>query len=1178
MDRSKRTRLLHVVLFVALHAPSLAIAQPLEEIRVASLGSRGVVFSGEAPHTLDEHMSRAGDVNGDGLADFLLVSNHFEADYARTVYLVYGRADLPSAPSFGELPELATTFARSTPRFRGSDLLRNVDAAGDIDRDGFDDFLIMRTYGAPDGWTGPNEIPGLVYLVYGSNELPREVPLDTATEGVRIAQFTSTKSSRTSLALDASTGGDLNGDGKSDLVLGAGFSESDDAEYEWGPGRVYVIFGGTELVGLLDVEEVGKTLPGVVIEGSVDAEWLGYSVEFAGDVDGDGVDDVLAGAPSPLGWQPGSAYLIYGGTDLPVTSTMDGLIAGNRAARLSGRGSTTSVFGTAKDAGKTLAAAGDLNGDGFTDFLIGSSGAKREAGHVYLVFGRPDLPADVELPAIERTGLGVVISGDEAGQLAGSGIATLDFSGDGWTDLVIGAFGAEYLGMHWAGITYVIPGADLEAPGPALSFVSPSSPVSMFLRQEIPLEGTYRYTPAFGRSAANAGDVNGDGRDDLLISAPSEQSEPGGPTGWVYLIYGRDGSPDPLSIESVRPAEVSVKGGDQVRIIGTGFDESTIVRIGDAPATVTAVESSARLVVEAPAATSLGPVDVVVVRDQEIARVPGGLVYVPEIYPDIDVTELAASGRGFVVSSGVRTFASSVCLVDHDGDGLHDIVTLAAYSLLVVYGRREAWTEVSVEDLLDPGAGELPAGMATIQVRAQRFGAPLGSVGDVNADGVDDFAYGDRGSATIAILLGGGRYDRESLEDLIRTGRAVEVLVGNLSPGERGFDFAGGEDFDGDAIDDLVVGIADGLDDRPGRVILLHGRRIWPDTVFLEDGPSLWHFASDDAFGASLASPGDVDGDGQVDLLVGAPGRSSRNDGNGYVISGEVLGVRDLELEVLLAAGFAFQLDAFKQRDAFGHRVAGLGDFNGDGRRDIALSAESGGLSVQGETYVVFGDPRLDGGPAAAPLSMRDLGNRGVRCLGEFGGDRADTIAPAGDFNGDGLDDLLVGAPNDLLRIGKAYVVFGGPARTIGLGSLGAGGVRLTGEVGLGYRLAGGGDFNGDGLDDVVVVAQRSSRTGAKLHVIFGESAAPRFVRGDANTNSVVDLSDPIFFLGSLFAGAGELLCEDAADGNDDGRLGVADAIFVLGHLFGGGAPIPPPFPDPGVDPTADGLTCEDGR
>ncbi len=140
--------------------------------------------------------------------------------------------------------------------------------------------------------TGANEIPGLVYLVHGAEALPREVPLDTPDNGVRITRFTSTKSSRTLLALDATAGGDLNGDAENDLVLGAGASRSDVEEYESGPGRVYIIFGGTQLAGLLDVEEVGDALPGTIVEGSLEGELLGFAVEFAPEL---GVDPTADG-------------------------------------------------------------------------------------------------------------------------------------------------------------------------------------------------------------------------------------------------------------------------------------------------------------------------------------------------------------------------------------------------------------------------------------------------------------------------------------------------------------------------------------------------------------------------------------------------------------------------------------------------------------------------------------------------------------------------------------------------------------------------------------------------------------------------------------------------------------------------------------------------------------------
>ncbi|MBI4606357.1 MAG: DUF362 domain-containing protein [Planctomycetes bacterium] len=82
------------------------------------------------------------------------------------------------------------------------------------------------------------------------------------------------------------------------------------------------------------------------------------------------------------------------------------------------------------------------------------------------------------------------------------------------------------------------------------------------------------------------------------------------------------------------------------------------------------------------------------------------------------------------------------------------------------------------------------------------------------------------------------------------------------------------------------------------------------------------------------------------------------------------------------------------------------------------------------------------------------------------------------------------------------------------------------------------------------------------------------FIRGDANGDGDLDISDPIGVLRALFLGTGTIPCEDAADANDDGRIDLADAVFSLGHLFLGGPAPPAPFPAAGSDPTADELGC----
>jgi hypothetical protein len=95
----------------------------------------------------------------------------------------------------------------------------------------------------------------------------------------------------------------------------------------------------------------------------------------------------------------------------------------------------------------------------------------------------------------------------------------------------------------------------------------------------------------------------------------------------------------------------------------------------------------------------------------------------------------------------------------------------------------------------------------------------------------------------------------------------------------------------------------------------------------------------------------------------------------------------------------------------------------------------------------------------------------------------------------------------------------------------------------------------------------------ALVRIVGGEE--PIFVRGDTDRNGDLEITDPVGLLGSLFSDGRPLPCEDAADANDDGSLNVTDAVYSLTHLFSGGAAPPEPFPEPGIDRTADELGCE---
>ena len=606
--------------------------------------------------------------------------------------------------------------------------------------------------------------------------------------------------------------------------------------------------------------------------------------------------------------------------------------------------------------------------------------------------------------------------------------------------------------------------------------------------------------------------------------------------------------------------QAPLQGGTEVTLFGSGFVEGIGAQFGDVPAQVLRVETSARMVVLSPRGKEVGPVNLTVSRQSGDATLSGGIRYVPKVYPDIDVGKFAETGKGTAINA-----ANGFFFVDLDGDGMSELVASLktaneSKGVFVVYGRPDPPDEIR---LPEPDQEEIPEGMSLLRSPGA---LPGGSLGDVNGDRRPDFAFISGGAITV--IFGGERYAKDvEASDLLRGKKGAVVLF----QGERYSRVAGSNDllagkadFDGDGIDDIAVGLK--TSENSGTVYLLRGRKDWPAEQPLEDSPHWTSHDPEDSFGMGIAIVGDVNGDGRGELFIGTPGLYFRDDGHGYLIFGEANPTGGF-VEDLLAAGKATRFDALKRHDSLGASVCAPGDFNGDGVPDIAVSALAGGVELSGESYVLFGGTALQIGPGGRPLELKDLAEKCVRVQGDYGYDRAVNLAPAGDFNGDGLPDLLVGAPAARAPP-KAYVVFGGPARVVKLESLGGEGVRMEGDPALGSHVAGGGDFNGDGLGDVAVSGS------AGIFIVFGAGVGATFIRGDANHNLKVDLSDSIFILNFLFLGGRSPACADAADGNDDGRLDIGDAIYLISFLFLGRAAPPPPFPLQGTDPTEDALEC----
>jgi hypothetical protein len=781
-------------------------------------------------------------------------------------------------------------------------------------------------------------------------------PAWTAVGGQADAQF----------GFSVGTAGDVNGDGFSDVIVGGYLFDGGEID----EGKAYVFHGSP--AGL-------SGSPAWTAESNQAGAQFGYSVGTAGDVQGDGFDEVLVGAHSFDNGQvdEGRAYL-YHGSAIGLAAAPAWTTEANQAGAAHGW-----AVGT----------AGDVNGDTFADVIVAArryDNVEADEGRCFVYHGSAGGLAAAPSWTAES---------NQVNAYFGWSVGTAgDVNGDGFSEVVVGAISFDN-GLPNEGRAYVYHGSAAGLlTAPAWTGESNQS------------------SAEYGWSVGTAGDVNGDGYAEVVVSAHHFDT-PSNNEGRVYVYQGTAAG---LSLGPMWTANGSQLGSNLGTAVGTAGDVN-----GDGFADVIATASW-----------------------EDNGQLDEGRAFVYQgSAAGLSASPVwAADGNQIEARFGISAGTAG----DVNGDGFSDVIVGASF----YDGRDPDEGQTAVFHGSGAGLAATPAATPEGNQGSAAFGRTLGTAGDVNGDGFSDVIIG-------APFFDSGQNDegRVFIYHGSPTGIGVApawTIESNQANAQLGSAVASAGDVNGDGYSDVVVGAAEFTNGETaeGRAFVYLGS---PGGVGLVPA---WTFEGNQAeafFGYSAGTAGDVNGDGYSDIAVGAYqyDNGQADEGRAYVFHGSPAG---------LASAPNWIGEPNQAQAQYGISVGTAGDVNADGFSDLIVGAwtYTNGEGAEGGAFVYHGSVT---GLGASPVWTAE----GDQAFASFGF----PVATAGDVNGDGYSDAIVGAwgyESGQTDEGRAFVYHGSAGGLSVLPSWIAESNQMGANFGISVGTAG--DVNGDGFSDAVVGAR----------------------------------------------------------------------------------------------------------